>query len=387
MHSALNFLFASEIADRINKFLRTRGQRTRIVAPAWVRDHIAAHISEDAHRAPQASWAEEIGVPAPKSDGIWNYVIIAEDAKRERALAEELSNHKGIKVYGLFADVLPALLCGASGFSRGASTQDIKRYAVLCVPRSGSRYLISVLNRHGLGLPVEHLREPLAVAVTDGKLGFKNAVGALERFGQRNSVFGTKLISTFLIRACNGSLPRMENNIGWMTERGYRFVHLDRPLNDSVISNYIATRLQKWHFFEQMDDSTKGVLDKLEFDRDAAWNEYIRFHAQKLVVAHLAGKFSMPSFSYETIRNSVDEVVSSVCERLDVDPANLEAGSASVPVSTRAESDTYDNLSEALANLLDDRRDEIVPSTIRMLRNLVGTEKPAAERLIAAYEP
>lgn len=387
MRSALNFLFASEVADRINKFLRTRGQRTRIVAPAWVREHFATDASETANQASRALWTEEVGVPAPKNDGIWNYIVIAEDAKRERALIEELSNYKGIKVYGLFADVLPALLCGTNGFARAASNQDIKRYAVLCVPRSGSRYLISVLNRHGLGLPVEHLREPLAVAITDGKLGFRNAIGGLERFGQRNGIFGTKLISTFLIRACNGSLSRMENNIGWMTERGYHFVHLDRPLNESVISNYIATRLQKWHFFEQMDDTTKDFLDKLEFDKDAAWNEYIRFRAQKLAIAHLAAKFAMPGFSYDTIRNSVDELVSSVCERLGVDPAELEAGSASVPVSTRTESGTYDNLSGALANLLDDRREEIMPSTIRMLRNLVDADETTAERLIAAFEP
>ncbi len=187
--------------------------------------------------APQASWTQDPGTPAPKIDGVWNYIIIAEDARRERSIISTIPAHSGLKVYGLLQDVIPAILCGASGIPRGLPNRDVKRYAVLCLPRSGSRYLVSVLNRHGLGIPLEHLREPLAAAIIDGKLGFKRAVESLERFGQRNGIFGTKLISSFLIGACNGDLSKMEINIGWMVERGYQFVYLDRPLNDAVISN------------------------------------------------------------------------------------------------------------------------------------------------------
>jgi hypothetical protein len=177
----------------------------------------------------------------------------------------------------------------------------------------------------------------------------------------------------------------MEKNIGWMSDRGYKFIFLDRPLNESVISNYIASRLKKWHFFEQMDDTTKDVLDNMEFDREAAWNEYVRFRAQKLTLAHLASKFSIPGFEYETVQNSVERIVSSICECLDVDPSGLAAGSASIPVPTRSESHTYDQLSRSLDGLLSDKGDEIVPATIKMLGKLVRADKATAESIAASF--
>ncbi|HEY3638813.1 MAG TPA: hypothetical protein VGK90_11750 [Rhizomicrobium sp.] len=343
--------------------------------------------ASEADQESRALWAEEVGSPAPKVDGIWNYIITADDAEREQALLNDFPASGGIKVHGLFNEVLPAVLCGAGGLAREYPDGNLKRYAVLCVPRSGSRYLVSVLNRHGLGMPEEHLREPLGAAIADGRLPFRKSFKELERFGQRNGVFGTKLISSFLIRACNGRLQRIEQNIGWMAQRGFQFVYLDRPLNESVISNYIAARIKKWHFFEQLDDTTKDILDKLEFNEDAAWSEYIRFRAQKLTLAYLAQTFHMPAISYTSLQESVESVVSALGTRLNVDPAALKGGSAAVPVPTRKESDTYANFSGALSDVLETRKHEITPYTEKMLRELVGVDKETAEHLAATPIP
>ncbi|HEX3663659.1 MAG TPA: hypothetical protein VHU23_00270 [Rhizomicrobium sp.] len=382
MSSVLEYLFESENADRLTRFFRARGSRARIIAPGWVRARIAA---VDAQAAPElrASWTEDIESSAPTTEGNWNYIVVADDADRERAMIAKLAERGETKIHGLFRDVLPAILCGESNVSSGRQLPDLKRYAVLCLPRSGSRYLASVLDRHGLGAPKEHLREPLAKAITDGKLGFRNAVKGLERFGQRNGIFGTKLISSFLIKASHGDLSRLEGNIGWMAQRGYQFFYLDRPLNDAVISSYIASRLQKWHFFEQMDNATKDFLDKLEFDGDSALNEYIRFRAQKATFAYLGRRFSMPSFPYATLQDSIGSVVDAICNRLEVDQGSLIAGSASVPVSTRAESPTYGNFATALETMLQHNRNDIDSRTVKQLRTLVGIGRADAERMAA----
>lgn len=385
MGSALKFLFESEASDRISRFLRSRGPRARIIAPVWVRERVMAEAPPEEPEQ-QASWSETPGMPAPQTDGIWNYIVLARDAERERILLEELELHKGVKVYGLFRDVLPALLCGANSLPRGRALKDVKRYAILCLPRSGSRYLASMLNRHGLGTPLEHLREPLAAVIVEGKFGFGTAFEALERFGQRNGIFGTKLISTFLIKASKGRLSELEDNIDCLASRGYQFVHLDRPLTEAMISSYIAARLNKWHFFEDIDDATRNHLDGMAFDETAAWNEYIRFRAQKFVVGHIVRKFGFLTFSYEEVQSDVGRIVDHVCRSLEVETTNLQSGSASVPVPTRHELRTYETFTGALAELLDRRSRDIAPYTIGQIRSLVGIDQKAAERIAGEKE-
>jgi LPS sulfotransferase NodH len=378
--SALKFLFESEVSEKVVRFLRTRGQRARIVAPHWVRDRVMAGASRE-EAANQASWTETPGAPAPQLDGAWNYIVLARDAERERAQMAQLQRHKGIKVFGMFRDVLPALLCGSAGLTRGHQISDVKRYAVLCLPRCGSRYLASMLNRAGLGIPLEHLREPLAAVMTDGGLGFDAGIETLERFGQRNGIFGTKLISTFLIKACSGSLSELERNIGWMVERGYQFVHIERPLNDAMISSYIAARLNQWHFFEHIDETIKSHLDELVFDEKAAWNEYVRFRAQKLVVDHIVHKFGFQTFSYDDVQTDIGRIVDYLGARLDVEPENLQSGSASVPVPTRPQSQTYEIFTSALNDLLEKRTSDVAPHTIGQLTNLVGIDEETAGQI------
>lgn len=386
MGSALRLLFESETADRLIKFLRSRGERARIIAPAWVRERVMSDIPES-EPVPQATWSEEVLASAPKVDGAWNFIVIADDAAKESAAVTSLALRKGMKAYGLFGDILPALLCGANGFGRGRSTRTVKRYAVLCIPRSGSRYLASMLNRAGLGAPQEHLREPLASVITDGKLGFVEAMEGLERFGQRNGIFGTKLISTFIIAASNEKLSVLEANIGAMVARGYQFVHLDRPLNDAVISSYIAFRLNKWHFFGELDTSTRNTLDELAFDDRAVWDEYIRFRAQKIVTDHLAQRFKVPSFPYSTVQQGAEEIIASICDRLNVKRDDLEPGSALIPVPTRRESQTYGDFEKSLEAVLASRHTEIVPRTIKELRRVAGVDERTAERLAAMAGP
>ena len=380
MNSALDYLLSSENGGDVLTFLRSRGPRAHIIAPKRVRERVFSGIPA-APRHNAATWSEDAADIVRQGREKANFIVIAEDAGQERLIMESLSR-KGGKVYGLFGHVVPALLCAANGMSPGQPVAGLKRYAILCVPRSGSRYLAAVLSNRGVGTPKEHIREPLAHIIAEGKLGFEPGVAALEQFGQKNGIFGTKLISTFLIRASRGRISNLRANVSWMVERGYRLVRLDRPLSDTVISSYIAFQMRRWHFFGQMDESTRARLDSLEFEDGAAWDEFVRFRAEKVIIDALSTWFDIPSVPYSEIELRVDAVVSAICSRIGVDPDSLKPGSAPVPIPTRSESPTYGIFAERLAGLLHRRAADVDPSTIRKLRAMGKLSQEEAEDLV-----
>ncbi len=374
---SLNYVLQSESADDLIGFLRSRGERAHIIAPGWVRTR--ALKEKDGATETQASWSEPGGaIPRDRH----NIIVVAEDAVHEAEIAAPLEAARNLRVYGLFRDVFPAILCGANGMAGGLPTEDVRRYALLCVPRSGSRYLATVLSNRGVGAPREHLREPLANAIADGRLGFEAGMTALERFGQRNGVFGTKLISTFLLKASHRRMSELRANVQWMVDRGYRLFRLERPLPDTVISSYIAFLMSRWHFFGELDEASRAKLDGLAFEPSAAFDEYIRFHAEQIVVDTLARLHGIPTIPYSQIEEDIDGVVERICAAIGVDPAALEGGAARVPVPTRSKSATYVNFASNLAEVLVDRKQDILPRTVRKLRSLTGLGKAAAERLI-----
>jgi LPS sulfotransferase NodH len=382
MRTALNYLLESENAGDVLAFLRGRGPRAHIIAPNWVRDRVVGEklASRGRHAA---SWSEHGAGGAHHGENATNFLVVAEDAEQEQAIISSLNLRKGAKVYGLFSHVVPALLCSLNGMAPGLPTSGLKRYAMLCIPRSGSRYLSAVLSNRGVGAPREHIREPLAHIIGEGKLGFAGAIDALERFGQKNGIFGTKLISTFLIRASQRHISDVKANVSWLTERGYRLMRLNRPLNDAVISSYIAYQMRKWHFFGAMDVDTRARLDSLEFEDGAAWDEYIRFRAENVIVDAVAGWFDIPSIPYSEIESNIEGVVSELCSLIGVDSASLKPGSAPVPIPTRSGSPTYVIFEERLSALLDRRAADIDSSTVKKLRAIGKLSQKAAEDIVA----
>jgi hypothetical protein len=382
MKSALSSLFESENAGDVIAFLRDRGQQAHVIAPSWVRDRVFGPTSDSSGRH-AATWSHDAGAESTVPAGKVNFVVLAEDAEQERAIVLSLAQKKGRSVYGLFGHVVPALLCSAKGMAAGRPTDNLKRYAFLCVPRSGSRYLSAVLSNRGVGVPREHIREPLANIIARGKLDFRRAIGALERFGQRNEIFGTKLISTFLIRASHSRMSELKDNIEWMSERGYRLIRLDRPLNETVISSYIAFQMRQWHFFGEMNDQLRAKLDSLVFEDGAAWDEFLRFRSEKIIVDSIADALKMPSFQYAEIEADIDNVVGRLCQYIDVKPETLRPGSAPIPFASRTVSPTYASFEAQLADLLDRRAGEVEAYTVKKTRALTGLDKEAAEKLVA----
>jgi LPS sulfotransferase NodH len=383
MKSALDYLLSSENAGEVLSFLRGRGPHAHIIAPNRVRDKVFPGGS-NIPRPHSATWSQDITDVARAERTGRNIIVIAEGADKERAILESLVA-TGAKTYGLFSHVVPALLCSTNGLAAGRPVTDLKRYAILCVPRSGSRYLSAVLSIRGVGVPKEHIREPLAQIITAGKLGFGHAVEALEKFGQRNGIFGTKLISTFLLHASHGRMSELKKNISWMAERGYRFVHLDRPLGDAVISSYIAFQMRKWHFFGAMDEDAREKLDSLVFEDGAAWEEFVRFRSEKVVIDAVCASLDAPVVPYSKVEADAEGVVSMVCGFINADLASLKPGSVAVPIQTRSESPTYQIFADRLAAILERRAADIEPATIRKVRALTALSHDEAEEIVSEY--
>jgi hypothetical protein len=365
-------------------FLRGRGERARILAPRWVR----ARVLSGAHHAfvPRATWAEDLSEPGFQDRAPCNFVVLSDDVVRERATIKSLVLRPGCKVFGLFQHIVPALLCHADGLAQPVPVQQPKRYAILCVPRSGSRFLAATLWKAGVGAPLEHLREPLATVITNGRFGFAAAIKALEKYGQANGIFGTKLVSTFLIDASGGSFQVLVKNVDWLAGRGYCLVHLERPLIESVVSSYIAVHLKKWHFFEPMDEADRQRLETLPFSENQIWGEYIRFRADKAIIGVLVKRLAIPTFQYTEVCEHVEEIVNSLCVRMGTDASKLKKASlVQTPVATRSQSWTYGAFSDRLNELLDRRKEELDAQVLKRIGERTGLQRSGAQKLLREY--
>jgi LPS sulfotransferase NodH len=358
--------------------------RARIVAPPWLHERVnGGPVRPEPGNGPV--WVADPADPVLRIGGPHNFIVFAGDAPTERAVARQLPVGGGSKVYGLFGHIMPALLCHVDGLAPARPIPTLRRYAIICLPRSGSRYLAAKLGAVGIGSPLEHLREPLATAITRGRLGFAASIKALEQFGQANEIFGTKLVSTFFIDASENRMAKLVKNTEWLAERGYRFVYLERSLEDAVISSYIAFQMRTWHFFGAVGDETRQKFDALQFDENAIWNEYVRFLGDKVIVDHLARRFGMKSFTYETVRDSIDGITDWLCDQLRVDRNRLKPAAAQIPIPTRSETPIYARFTDSLAVLLQSRSAYLGPRTLKRLCERTGLKRPGALKLLEEF--
>jgi len=385
LNSALKLLFESEISDRLTAFLRHRGERARIVAPRWVRSHVLSDIPPNFKS--RATWVEEPFESGYDGRSPCNFIVLAEDATQERAIMKSVALLPGCKAYGFFRHVVPALICHADGLAQPSSTASLKRYAILCVPRSGSRYLAATLTKAGVGAPLEHLRTPLATIATTGKLGFASSLKAMERYGHANGIFGTKLVSTFLLEASSCKISMVERNVEWLAKRGYCFVHLDRPLIESVVSSYVAVHLKKWHYFAPLDDMDHQKLESAPFLENQIWGEYLRFKSDKAIMNRLVRRHGIQTFHYQDVCDRAERIVGWICDQLSVDVAKLEsAASIQIPVATRSQSSIYDEFTGRLRELLRSRRSELDSEIVKTIGQRTGLKRNPAQTLLEEYE-
>lgn len=218
-------------------FLLARSPQACIVAPSDVLQSLAAL---GPLRASVASSLED--VPA-KVKRLFVHDPLDESGLISRAQAAFPS----AEVYGFLNHLVPGLSASDNPLAAGRSDEAPARlrYAVVCPPRTGSTFLCEMLQAAGLGAPREHLRLPLVHALRSPGVDHRIVFETIERLGAVDGIFGTKLISEFLLYTFDrdGLVPALQQ----LAQCGFRFIHLERELIDQAVSKYLSARSGIWH--------------------------------------------------------------------------------------------------------------------------------------------
>ena len=165
-------------------------------------------------------------------------------------LASQSLKPKRPKILNLFSDVLVNLLSRQSPLQ--LSEVEFKTpqlsYAIVTTPRSGSTFLCDLLQKSNLaGYPAEHLRRPAEILARHCQFDYIRYMKILmTRRATSNQVFGTKLISHFLMDYRKEGL---EFDSFFQTYFK-KIIYLQR--RDKVaqaISLYLAKATGIWHIF------------------------------------------------------------------------------------------------------------------------------------------
>jgi LPS sulfotransferase NodH len=94
---------------------------------------------------------------------------------------------------------------------------------------------------------------------------------------------------------------------------------------------------------------------------------------------------AMTTFEYAAIRDSPDDIVARLCEKMQVKPDGLQRASAPAPIVMRDQSSTYAAFGQRLNALIDGRSRQLVEKTIERLCERTALERRTAEKLAYAH--
>ncbi|MGF1494313.1 MAG: Stf0 family sulfotransferase [Microcoleaceae cyanobacterium] len=172
------------------------------------------------------------------------------------------------KLLRLFSDILVNLLSRQAPFQPSEielETPEVS-YAIVTTPRSGSTFLCDLLQKSGLaGYPAEHLRRPVEVLSKYCQFDYIRYVKVLmARQTTPNKVFGTKLISHFLIRYLEAGLEFDS----FFQDFFQKVIYLQR--RDKVaqsVSLFLAKKTGIWHIFnDEMQELYNTRVDQIELE-------------------------------------------------------------------------------------------------------------------------
>jgi LPS sulfotransferase NodH len=197
---------------------------------------------------------------APENADIRRPLWIFSPEHEERLLAR-LQGNVGRPVWGVYRDIYGPANAGPVIASHTiANREDIDAYAIACTARSGSTYVCELLSRNGGAKPKEHLRPPIVdmlATAPDGKR-LENYIELIVRHGQKNGVFGTKLIQHF----CKASAPFVDVaslHRELTSFRSFRIIYLVR--NSKVLQAISTERaLQTKIYHVRSNDNANGQV-------------------------------------------------------------------------------------------------------------------------------
>jgi LPS sulfotransferase NodH len=312
---------------RILRHLSRAGDGARIIAPEAVLDRIRA--LNPACPAIGANIDPVSG--APLNIYVW-------DAETG-SLSEVRQRFRGNRVIGIFRDVWPATVTRTRPLANVPEPLPVSHgnFVILCVPRSGSNYLCELLQASGLGQPAEHLRDLFIALYSRGW----PAGLLMQRFmarGIRNGVFGTKIVSNFLLRDGPGS-PLCYSMEGWLKQNNFHVVLLRRDTVEQAVSAYFAQTTAVWH---STDPQSLAGHHDVAYDFAAIASYCRSFIQSTLVLEEMVRRFpSVTVVDYDELDRSPHEVVRRIHRALgepagfnpQIDTSSLtQKISASVPL-------------------------------------------------------
>ena len=221
--------------------------------------------------------------------------VFVHHPKDEKHIVKTISQKQSkLNVYSIQTDIIPMLLANLKTPKDLNQAKESKhpstKYVIFSTPRSGSTWLCNLLQQVGLGRPKEHLRYPIVYMWQNKTFRPAAFMNTLLHCGQHNGVFGTKIISHFLITAFP-NLTAQQLLLHWLKRADFKFIYLERQ--DKVaqaISVYFAKNLERWHIRQNVDQSTS--ISKLPYNHTEILKYYNDLIREEEILKQLFNKFS-----------------------------------------------------------------------------------------------
>ena len=362
--------------DAIRRYLTARKSRTAFVTDNGSKAFVNETLS-DAITANRILLCDINGVDRllERDHGIaeWITFSLFDESHVRRILSRKAAaaRRPTIKITSslnnLLITYLSSELRSAGPVLHAARDRDLLLYAIICAPRCGSTYLTELLGSVGLGYPQEHLRDRELNALSGLQIGSADARLLLTEFfqrHQRNSIFGTKLISHYLFRCLSEiSCPA---EIANFIVADFRIIYLVRK--DKVgqaISDFLANKSGIWHVRDQeVSRSLDEIHEQVEYSFDDILHRYKFMLQEDRKMTVCVQNTNHQVYFYEDLISDPRGVTASIAKFL----GHKDIGSPDAKVM-RTESSMYAALRQRFAADYRARfqadPDEYVPSGLR----------------------
>lgn len=212
----------------------------------------------------------------------------------------------------------------------------LNAYALVCTARSGSTYVCELLARNRGGKPKEHLRPPVIdmIASDPGNTRQATFIEAILRNGQKDGVFGTKLIAHFCKAARTvfdlAALGQTIDGFG-----AFRIVYLIRK--DKVLQAISTERAQQTNIYhirnEQIAQSSAKAAFVYDYDAIRARVDLLHREEEEVQSALAALPYPVLVVGYEALVENPEEQMRLILDFLQIDRSQIETDTRIMKIS------------------------------------------------------
>lgn len=377
--SSVEYILRQEDGSRLIAWFAALGPDTMVLAPHFIRQSVLAQAPGCA-----AAWCSGLPAAADLPADVCNIVVVAEFADAETRAEAMYRSAGNLSVYGFYKHVIPAINADADPMSLGQRRPPDKRYALFCVPRSGSTYLCAVLTNAGLGVPAEHLRTSADHAIGRAGLAFDEWLDAVELYGNADGIFGTKIIPHHIFPASGRNYARLNSYVEKLVARGYVLFFLRRNLVDCIVSSLVALAARRWHVFsEEARSRLADSIDLAAIDDLLLQRQITHSVADLLILRSVVQRQNAIEFDYDAVTTQPARAVAQVREALCLGGTDrTESARALVPVRTSGAISAYGAIERAIYDRVARERDQLASIALRRIMMKTGLNAADIRRFV-----